>query len=180
MNLINIKENTYYTNILKDDISMKADKDNNVQNAGFAAVDSVDEAAKKAYINCVKNEAINSAFEQVNKFGLQMFYTADMDNIYYSKNLDCYIAMYKEGDFLEIQSVISKKDVSLRDVINELNYNDFKFKKLKVGFTPKKEDVELFEAVEFDGGDDYRLFAMGEKLGSLEEEKLYFPAFSHA
>lgn len=32
----------------------------------------------------------------------------------------------------------------------------------------------------FNGGDDYRLFCLGSKLKSMEQEKLYFPTFSHA
>ena len=32
----------------------------------------------------------------------------------------------------------------------------------------------------YDDGDDYRLFYRGEKLESIEQDKLYFPDFSHA
>lgn len=56
-----------------------------------------------------------SAMEQINRFGLQMFYTAD-----------------------------------------------------------------LFDAEPYDGAEDYRLFYLGDTLKSIEQEKLYFPEFSHA
>lgn len=33
---------------------------------------------KQKYIDAVRRSAVNSSLEQVNKFGLQMFYTADL------------------------------------------------------------------------------------------------------
>lgn len=53
-------------------------------------------------------------------------------------------------------------------------------KERRNGFTPREDEADLFEAVPFDGGDDYRLFCMGRALESIEREKLYFSTFSHA
>ena len=53
-------------------------------------------------------------------------------------------------------------------------------KKRRNGFIPGEDEADLFEAVPFDGGDDYRLFCMGRALERIEREKRYFPTFSHA
>ncbi|MDD6156285.1 MAG: GNAT family N-acetyltransferase [Lachnospiraceae bacterium] len=72
---------------------------------------------------------------------------------------------------------ICPKQVSLDRVIGEIN---LEYKELRLGFTPRQNEMDLFEASVFDGGDDYRLFCMGSELESIEQEKLYFPTFSHA
>ncbi|MFR3255889.1 MAG: hypothetical protein ACLTRS_00800 [Lachnospiraceae bacterium] len=41
--------------------------------------------------------------EQLNKFGLQMFYTADMENVYYSTDMDCFIVAEIEENTLLLQ-----------------------------------------------------------------------------
>ena len=38
----------------------------------------------------------------------------------------------------------------------------------------------LFDCSLFDGGEDYRLFILGDDLKFVEEKKLYFPLLSHA
>ncbi len=42
---------------------------------------------KKRYMDTVRKNGVNAALEQTNKFGLQMFYTADMENVYYAGDL---------------------------------------------------------------------------------------------
>lgn len=85
---------------------------------------------------------------------------------------------YEEnGKMLKLHSVISPGPVSLEQVIGEITAE---YKTLQLGFTPRQEEADLFEAVVFDGGDDYRLFCRGSRLQSIAREKLYFPTFSHA
>lgn len=135
------------------------------------------EGQREAYLDAVRNSAVNSALEQTNKFGLQMFYTASLENVYYHPQLDCFAVLEKEGDTLVLQSVISKKKLPLQDVISQLGSD---FDKLMLGFVPLEEERELFTAEIYDGGDDYRLFYRGKQLESVEKEKLYFPLLSHA
>ena len=40
---------------------------------------------RNKYLSYVKSSAVNSELEQTNKFSLQMFYTAKLENVYYSE-----------------------------------------------------------------------------------------------
>lgn len=144
---------------------------------GFVKLDSADEKSKEAYCEAVRNSVANGAFEQENKYGLQMFYTSNLENVYYAKDIDYFAIIEQDGDTITLHSVISKKSISLEKVISEINVS---YKELKLGFTPREYETDLFEAAPFDGGDDYRLFCRGTRLESIEKEKLYFPTFSHA
>ncbi len=132
---------------------------------------------KQKYQEAVRKSVANSAFEQENKYGLQMFYTAGMEQVYYSKELDCYIVLEKDDNTLILQSVICTRKISMEQILTHLPMS---YDKLMLGFTPCQEDVELFCAEKYDGGDDYRFFYMGSNLESIEAEKLYFPELSHA
>ncbi len=144
---------------------------------GFVKVSENDIELKAKYMDTIRNGVANSSFDQINRYGLCMFYTADMDNVYYSADLDCFVVMEKWDDTLVVQNIFSKKQVAMKDVISRISEE---YKELKLGFTPHTEDVNLFEATAFDGEDDYRLFYIGDELKSIEEEKLYFPQLSHA
>ncbi len=130
-----------------------------------------------SYEKAVRNSVAHSALEQQNKYALQMFYTSGMEQIYYSQELDCYIAMQLQGDTLFLQSLIAARKISMEQILTHI---PFAYEKLILGFTPCKEDAELFWAELYDGEEDYRFFFLGEKLKSIEEQKLYFPEFSHA
>lgn len=164
---------------LKDDVRLDIQRRNamEVHRDEFIKQNPADEKAKRAYCEAVRKSVPNSAFEQENKYGLQMFYTSNLDNVYYSKNLDCFVVMEQDGDTLELQSIISPKYISLEKIIGEINVD---YKELLIGFTPRKNEADLFESTAYDGGDDYRLFCRGSSLESIEKEKLYFPTFSHA
>ncbi|WP_302186560.1 hypothetical protein [uncultured Ruminococcus sp.] len=43
---------------------------------------------RNKYLSYVKSSAVNSELEQTNKFSLQMFYTAELENVYYSEKSD--------------------------------------------------------------------------------------------
>ena len=86
----------------------------------FMPVNTADEQMKQKYMNMVRCSASNSSLEQLNKFGLQMFYTADMENVYYAKDLDCFIVAEMEEDTLLLQSIICENKVLLSDVLSRI------------------------------------------------------------
>lgn len=160
-------EYKYYTD-------MKPDKSNGSR---FVPVDPSDEAMKQKYMDAVRNCAVNSSFEQTNKFGLQLFYTAGMDNVYYADDIDCFIVAESDSAILDLQSVICKERVNLEKVLKRL---DIEYDKCSLGFVPHADDMEICTAVRYDGGDDYRLFYLGDELKSIPRDELYFPELSHA
>lgn len=149
----------------------------NAAAAGFTAVNTEDKAIKEKYMDAVRNSAVNSSLEQMNKFGLQLFYTSSLEDIFYAQDIGCFISLDQDGDTLMINSVISKNKVSLKDVLDRLEGNA---KEIRLGFTPLAEDLSMCDLAVYDGADDYRLFYIGGEIKSLEKEKLYFPEFSHA
>lgn len=137
----------------------------------------VTQGQRGAYLDTVRNSKAYGALEQVNKFGLQLFYTASLGNVYYHPLLDCFVVLEKEEDTLILQSVICKEKLPLETIIAQLGSD---YHRLMLGFAPLAEDRALFEAEIYNGGEDYRLFYRGEQLESVEKEKLYFPQLSHA
>ena len=143
----------------------------------FMPVNTADTQMKQKYRNMVRHSAANSSMEQRNKFGLQMFYTADMENVYYAKDMDCFIVADREEDTLLLQSIIAQKQVALSDILQRV---DGEYHKCRLGFVPVKEDMDMCVLESYDGGEDYRLFYLGQELKSIHDEKLYFPELSHA
>ena len=141
----------------------------------FMPVSEMGEDLKQKYKELVRQSYPHSAFEQMNKFGLQMFYTNGMDNVYYSSDLDCYIVKKKDSDTV-LSSVLCKKKVGLAEVIKRIDVEN----SLRLGFVPLGEDKEFCDCSLYDGGDDYRLFFRGSELKAIERDKLYFPDLSHA
>lgn len=152
-------------------------RDGAVSCAAVSGFVPVQETQRMQYLEMVRHGAVYSALEQTNKFGLQLFYTASMENVYYHPLLDCFVVLEKEGNTLILQSVICKEKLPLQTIIAQLG-NDYD--RLMLGFAPLKEEQTLFIAEVYDGGEDYRLFYRGEQLESIEKEKLYFPQLSHA
>ena len=143
----------------------------------FMPVNTADEQMKQKYMDMVRRSAVNSSLEQLNKFGLQMFYSADMENVYYAKNMDCFIVAEMEENTLHLQSIICENHVTLLDVLQRVKGE---YHNCQLGFTPALKDMDICVAEQYDGADDYRLFYLGEQLKSIENEKLYFPELSHA
>ena len=142
----------------------------------FVPVNKLGEDIKDKYLYLVRNSCYISSFEQINKYGLQMFYTAGFDTVYYAEDIDCF-AVIDDEDGMALQSVLCKDKISLADVIGRL---DIEGCQLRLGFTPLDEDLYLCASELYDGADDYRLFYRGEELESIEKDKLYFPDLSHA
>lgn len=143
----------------------------------FMPVNTADEQMKQKYMDMVRCSAVNSSLEQINKFGLQMFYTADMENVYYAKDMDCFIVAEKEENTLLLRSIICENKVALSDVLQRVSG---KYRQCQLGFVPDLKDMDMCVAEKYDGADDYRLFYFGEQLESIENQKLYFPELSHA
>ena len=163
---------TEYRYSIKNEFCMK-------KSAGeiFMPVNTGDKQMKQKYMDMVRSSAVNSSLEQLNKFGLQMFYTADMENIYYAKDMDCFIVADMEENTLLLQNIICENYVTLLDVLQRVRGE---YHKCQLGFTPALKDMDICVAEQYDGADDYRLFYLGEQLKSIENEKLYFPELSHA
>lgn len=147
----------------------------NTKNA-FKSIEDMGDDIKKKYLDLVRSGVQHSAFEQINKYGLQLFYTGDFDNVFYSEDLDCFVVL-EQDDTVILQSVLSGKKIALRDVLERI---DFDGKKCMLGFVPLDEDKDLCVSEKYDGADDYRLFYKGKELESIEQDKLYFPDLSHA
>lgn len=141
----------------------------------FMPVSSMGEDIKQNYKELVRLSYPHSAFEQMNKFSLQMFYTSGMDNVYYASDLDCYIVKEQDGDTV-LSSVLCKTRVGLSEVLKRIDVEN----RLRLGFVPLNEDKELCDCSLYDGEDDYRLFYRGDELEAIKRDKLYFPELSHA
>lgn len=141
----------------------------------FKPIKDFGEEKKKQYLDRVRESALHSSFEQVNKYGLQMFYTSWFDNLFYAEDIDCFIVLEMEEDLAILQSVLCKEKVALTEVLKRMDIS-----RCRLGFTPLDEDKEKCISEVYDGGDDYRLFYIGEELKSIEQGKLYFPDLSHA
>ena len=142
----------------------------------FVSIAEMGEYMKQKYISLVRNSARHSSFEQINKYGLQMFYTGCLDNVFYADDIDCFVVLDEE-DCTVLQSVLCKEKVELSEVLCRL---DLVNGKCRLGFTPLAEDIDLCTSELYDGADDYRLFYKGGELESIERDRLYFPDLSHA
>lgn len=143
----------------------------------FMPVNTADGQMKQKYMDMIRHSAVNSSMEQINKFGLQMFYTADMENVCYAKDLDCFVVAETEEDTLFLQSIICENQVALSDVLCRMSGE---YHECRLGFTPTLKDIDMCIAEKYDGAEDYRLFYFGDQLKSIEEDKIYFPELSHA
>ncbi|MCR5324123.1 MAG: GNAT family N-acetyltransferase [Lachnospiraceae bacterium] len=142
----------------------------------FKPIKNMGDEIKKNYSDLVRNSVYHSSFEQINKYGLQMFYTAGLDNVFYADDIECFIVL-DQDECAVLRSVLCKEKVALIDVVQRLDLEDHK---CRLGFTPHDADLEVCISEVYDGGDDYRLFYRGKELESIERDKLYFPDLSHA
>ncbi|MCR5503833.1 MAG: GNAT family N-acetyltransferase [Lachnospiraceae bacterium] len=142
----------------------------------FKPIKNMGDEIKKKYLDLVRNSAYHSSFEQINKYGLQMFYTAGLDNVFYADDIGCFIVLEQE-ECTVLQSVLCREKAALADVVGRIGPEDHK---CRLGFTPHDEDMKICISEVYDGGDDYRLFYRGKELESIEQDKLYFPDLSHA
>ena len=141
----------------------------------FQPISDMDDEVKNHYLNMVRNCLDLSSFAQTNKYGLQMFYTGDFSNVFYAKDIDCFIVPEQEDGTI-LQSVLCKENVPLSEILKRIDISHG----CALGFTPRKEDMDICTCEKYDGADDYRLFYRGKELESIERDRLYFPDLSHA
>lgn len=144
---------------------------------GFAPIDPADAGMKARYADAVRDGAPYAALEHLNRLSLTMFYTASMKRVLYAPALDCFAVLERDGDNLCLQSVACARRLPLETV---LAYLPPFTGTLTLGFAPCGGDESLFDAQPFDGGEDYRLFILGDALREIETRRLCFPALSHA
>ncbi len=141
----------------------------------FQALSDMDDGIKNHYMDMVRNCLDASSFAQTNKFGLQMFYTGEFYNVFYAKDIDGFIVLEQEDGTI-LQSVLCKENVPLSEILKHIDLPDG----CALGFTPRKEDMDICSSEKYDGADDYRLFYIGREIESIERDRLYFPELSHA
>ena len=110
------RESGQYQYILKKEWSGRVKK-----GAAFRKTCRQDGQMRQKYMDAVRNCATNSALEQINKFGLQMFHTADLHNVYYADDMDCFAIMEKSKDTLILKSNVSKQQISMKDVVSHID-----------------------------------------------------------
>lgn len=140
----------------------------------FVPVSNIDVAARKKFQDYVKQVYGNSAMYMDN-YGVMMFWMSGMDNIYYSKVLDCYVAADITEDQILLYEVIAKHKVSLVEVFSNLQVGT---RKVQLGFSPIEEEKSEFETVLYEE-ENCTYFYLGTALEQVEEKKLMFPLYSH-
>lgn len=131
---------------------------------------------RQNYLELVRNSADFSSLEQRNKYGLQMFYTAGFDEVFYADDIECFIVASQE-ECTVLKSILCRKKIPLLEVLQRMDIKDHR---CRLGFTPHADDRKLCISEVYDGGEDYRLFYQGKELETIERDKLYFPELSHA
>lgn len=109
--------------------------------ATFQPVDGQDSALKNKYLELLRTAAVNAALDQTNRSGLQTFYTAGMENVYYCAEMDSFAVMELEETKLRLQSIVSAKHVSVREVLCRV---PLAFEEVLLGFTPCGDEKLLF------------------------------------
>lgn len=141
----------------------------------FVKLPKGDIDAKLRYMDFLMDTYPNSALALRN-FGLKTFWTRSLDTIYYSKRLDCYISMVREGDIVYLNDVSAKKKVK---VINIIKNMDPEVSKVILGFTPVVDEMKYYEVEEYHKEDTHLLY-LDNALDFIEENKFMFPVYSHA
>lgn len=168
---MNFEVENQYRYYVKDEFC-NCEKTSNI----FKPIKNMGDEIKKNYLNLVRNSVYHSSFEQINKYGLQMFYTADLDKVFYADDIECFIVLDQDKSVV-LKSVLCKEKVALIDVLQRM---DIENHRCRLGFTPHEEDMDICISKVYDGESDYRLFYRGKELESIEQDKLYFPDLSHA
>lgn len=130
---------------------------------------------REAYVQMLKNSVCNADFDHINRCSLQMFYTMDMNDVFYCNEIDCFAVMRVADKVLYLDSLVSNRILSIEDVASRIDGN---FEQIVFGFTPKEKSFLRTER--FDGKDKYRLMYLGSSLECIEAKKLCIPIMSHA
>lgn len=141
----------------------------------FLPVDREDEAVAARYRQALVTAVPCSALEHVNRRSLHLFYTMSMKTVRFCEELDAFCVLACEDGQTVLQSVLCARHLPLEAVLSRINEPV-----AALGFAPQASDAALFDAIPWDGGEDYRLFIMGDSLREVQAQGLCFPALSHA
>ena len=145
------------------------------ESALFSPVAPGDAALAARYREALCESAACSALEHVNRRSLHLFYTRSMKTVRYCPELDAFCVLGREDGETVLQSVLCTQRLPLEEVLSRIDAPVD-----RLGFAPEASDAKWFEAQPWDGGEDYRLFILGENLRAVQTDRLCFPALSHA
>ena len=143
--------------------------------ARFLPVNREDAAIAARYRQALCESAACSALEHVNRRSLHLFYTRSMKTVRYCPEIDAFCVLGREDGETVLQSVLCAQRLPLEEILSRIDAPVD-----RLGFAPEAADAALFEARPWDGGEDYRLFILGENLRAVQTDRLCFPALSHA
>ena len=141
----------------------------------FVPVAPGDAALAAHYRELLCESAAYSALEHVNRRSLHLFYTRSMKTVRYCPELDAFCVLGRDEGESVLQSVLCAQRLPLEDILSRIDAPVD-----RLGFAPEASDAKWFEAQPWDGGEDYRLFILGENLRAVQTDGLCFPALSHA
>ena len=141
----------------------------------FSPVAPGDAALAARYREALCDSAACSALEHVNRRSLHLFYTRSMKTVRYCPELDAFCVLGREDGETVLQSVLCTQRLPLEEVLSRIDAPVD-----RLGFAPEASDAKWFEAQPWDGGEDYRLFILGDALRAVQTDGLCFPALSHA
>ena len=145
------------------------------ESALFSPVAPGDAARAARYREALCDSAACSALEHVNRRSLHLFYTRSMKTVRYCPELDAFCVLGREDGETVLQSVLCAQRLPLEEVLSRIDAPVD-----RLGFAPEASDAKWFEAQPWDGGEDYRLFILGDALRAVQTDGLCFPALSHA
>ena len=141
----------------------------------FLPVNREDAALAARYREALQDSAACSALEHLNRRSLHLFYTRSMKTVRYCPELDAFCVLGREDGETVLQSVLCAQRLPLEEILSRIDAPV-----ARLGFAPEASDAKWFEAQPWDGGEDYRLFILGENLRAVQTDGLCFPALSHA
>ena len=145
------------------------------ESALFSPVAPGDAALAARYREALCESAACSALEHVNRRSLHLFYTRSMKTVRYCPELDAFCVLGREDGETVLQSVLCPQRLPLEEILSRIDAPVD-----RLGFAPEASDAKWFEAQPWDGGEDYRLFILGDALRAVQTQGLCFPALSHA
>ena len=141
----------------------------------FLPVNREDVSVSERYRQSLVTAVPCAALEHVNRRSLHLFYTMSMKTVRYCAELDAFCVLAHEDGRAVLQSVLCARRLPLEDILSRIDEPV-----AALGFAPQASDAALFDAQPWDGGEDYRLFIMGDSLRDVQAQGLCFPALSHA
>lgn len=141
----------------------------------FLPVNREDASIAARYRQALVTAAPCAALEHVNRRSLHLFYTMSMKAVRYCEELDAFCVLAHEDGQAVLQSVLCARRLPLEDILSRIDEPVN-----LLGFAPQAPDAALFDAQPWDGGEDYRLFILGDSLLDVQAKGLCFPALSHA